>query len=73
MLCKIARRMPVCCAKLLDNVGMLCIPSLCGDLPIGEDIREAEMLMVFLAVQIQKVGHVNVGDAEGICLVPRPT
>merc|ERR1719500_2110647 len=38
------------------------------EVPIGEDIGEAELLVVLLRMQVQKVGHVNVGQAELLVL-----
>jgi hypothetical protein len=40
--------------------------------PIGEHVGEAEMLVVLLAVEVEEVGHVNVGDTEGVRLIPWP-
>jgi len=38
------------------------------EVPIGEHIGEAEFLVVLLRMQVQKVGHVNVGQAELLVL-----
>merc|ERR1719500_2268047 len=38
------------------------------EVSIGEDIGEAEFLVVLLRMQVQKVGHVNVGQAELLVL-----
>ena len=40
-------------------------------LPVGENVCEAEVLVILLAVQVQEVGHVDVGKAERVGLVPR--
>ena len=38
------------------------------EVPVGEDVGEAEFLVVLLRMQVQKVGHVNVGQAELLVL-----
>ena len=54
-------------------------PTCCGGYPskskgssseisVSEDVGEAELFVVGLWMQVQKVGHVHVGDAEGIRL-----
>jgi len=40
------------------------------EISVGEHIREAEVLVVLLAVQVQEVGHVNVVQAERVRLIP---
>ena len=35
-----------------------------GEVPVGEDVGEAELLVVGLGVQVEKVGDVHVGHAE---------
>ena len=39
-----------------------------SEVPICEDIGQAELLVVLLRVQVQEVGHVNVGQAELLVL-----
>ena len=40
--------------------------------PVGEHVRQAEGLVVGLAVQVEEVGDVDVGEAEGLVLrLPR--
>lgn len=35
-----------------------------GKVSVGEDIGQAKLLVIGLGVQVQKVGHVHVGDAK---------
>jgi hypothetical protein len=42
--------------------------SAAGEVSVGEDVGQAELLVVRLGVQIEEVGDVDVGDAEGVGL-----
>ncbi len=42
-----------------------------GKVPVGENVGEAELLVVGLGVQVEKVGHVDVGYAKWVLVFGR--
>ena len=40
--------------------------------PVSKDVWQAEVLVVLFAVQVEEVGDIDVGDTEGVRLVPGP-